>query len=459
MLQGEIMNYLKQKKILFAIILLSLVLRLTAACILGNSVENLPGTFDQISYHTLAQRVLNGHGFHFGEDWWPMTEANTPTAHWSFLYTFYLTLVYALVGPHPLAARLLQAAIVGILHPLLTYFVGRQLLGETVGLIAAAISAVYIYFVYYAATLMTEPFYITAILAVILLSLLLINRIKMHTPGTTPYGILRLASAFGLLLGITILLRQLFLLLTPLLFLWIFWLLRKNFRLALHSLTLAALVIVVIIVPFTIYNYIRFDSFVLLNTNAGYAFYFANHPIYGTHFEAILPPEMGSYQDLVPDNLRQLNEAALDKALLKQGIQYVIEDPVRYLILSASRLPAFFMFWPSSESVLISNISRVGSFGLFLPFMLYGTVIAVFSSKYKFGLTSPIFLVLAFGLAYTAIHIFSWALIRYRLPIDAVMVIFAGLAFANLYQHAPTWIKRLMPPLGANSQSNPASQS
>jgi 4-amino-4-deoxy-L-arabinose transferase-like glycosyltransferase len=136
-----------------------------AAFFLGNVVENLPGTADQVSYHTLALRILGGHGFTFGEPWWPATAAGAPTAHWSYLYTLYLCAVYSLFGPNPLVARLIQALLVGLLQPYLAYWIGRHVFGEAVGLISAAITAVYAYFFYYAANLMTEAFYITAILA------------------------------------------------------------------------------------------------------------------------------------------------------------------------------------------------------------------------------------------------------------------------------------------------------
>jgi hypothetical protein len=33
---------------------------------------------------------------------------------------------------------------------------------------------------------------------------------------------------------------------------------------------------------------------------------------------------------------------------------------------------------------------------------------------------------------YTLLHILTWAMIRYRLPVDAVLVIFAALALVNL---------------------------
>ena len=92
-----------QGRILSLILALSMLLRIAVAFAMGDTVVELPGIFDQISYHNLALRVLGGHGFSFGELWWPITPANAPTAHWSFPYTLYLVAVYKLFGPHPLA--------------------------------------------------------------------------------------------------------------------------------------------------------------------------------------------------------------------------------------------------------------------------------------------------------------------------------------------------------------------
>jgi hypothetical protein len=116
----------KTKNILAFIIIVSVILRLAAAFYLGNSVEILPGTYDQISYHQLAIRIINGYGFTFGEEWWPITKANSPTAHWSYLYTLYLAFIYKLFGPNPLIARIIQAIISGVLMPYLTYLLGKK---------------------------------------------------------------------------------------------------------------------------------------------------------------------------------------------------------------------------------------------------------------------------------------------------------------------------------------------
>ena len=104
-----------KSRLLAAILAVSVLLRAGAALYFGNEVVELPGATDQLSYHNLALRLLGGHGFSFGEPWWPMTRAGEPTAHWSFLYTLYVAAVYAVTSLSPLAARPSRHR--GLLHP------------------------------------------------------------------------------------------------------------------------------------------------------------------------------------------------------------------------------------------------------------------------------------------------------------------------------------------------------
>ncbi len=413
-----------KRSLLFWICAFAVILRVGVAVYLGNSVEALPGVSDQLSYHHLAIRVIEGHGFSFDRAWWPATRAGEPTAHWSFLYTYYLAGVYALFGVKPVIARILQAILVGILQPYLTYWIGKKIFGHTVGLWAAFLNAIYLYFIYYAGTLMTEPFYITAILGVLALS------IQFTQPSQSVHQQTRITILLGLVFGIAVLLRQLFLLFLPFLFLWIIIKNRQE-RLGLrwtHAI-LPLGILLGMILPFTLYNYQRFGEVVLLNTNSGYAFFWGNHPFYGTKFIPILSEEQ--YLALLPEELLHLNEAALDKALLSLGMRYVLDDPVRYLLLSLSRIPPYFDFLPHRDSGLISNLTRVFSFGVLFPFMLIGIILAVKSTYRKFStfFASPVGLLLLFALIYSGIHILTWTLIRYRLPVDAVCLIFAGLVF------------------------------
>ena len=428
--------------------MVAILLRLVSALYQGNTVVPLPGIYDQISYDGLARRVIEGHGFSFATGWWPLTPAGEPTAHWSYLYTLYLAVIYVVFGPQPIVARLIQAIVVGVLHTWLVWRIGKQIFGPTTGLVAAGLSSAYAYFFYYAGGLLTETFYIVGILWTFDVGLRLTAQAR-SAKAIGGMGTIKWWSwlELGLAIGITVLLRQVFLLFVPFLFLWLWWNLTGSQDRASTQLSLtkrifcwpvlggflgATLIVVSLIVPWTVRNYRAFNTFVPLNTNAGYAFFWGNHPIYGTRFQGILTT--ASYTDLIPDELRVLNEAELDRALLKQGLGFVSDDPVRIFWLSLSRTREYFKFWPSAESSTISNIARVGSFGIALPFILYGLWLSIglVRQPRQPEQRSQIILLYLFITIYTFVHLVSWALIRYRIPVDATLLIFAAYGLQDL---------------------------
>jgi len=414
-------------------------LRIAAALYLGMRVVELPGTADQISYHTLALRLLGGNGFSFGEPWWPATRAGAPTAHWSYLYTAFLAGVYATTASSPLAARLLQAVVVGLLQPLLALRLGTDAFGRRAGVISAALTAVYAYFIYYSPVLMTESFYICAVLGSLALAIRVAGRRQSQEGSRTRTWTLGLG--LGGALSVAVLLRQVYLLFVPVLVAWV--LLAGRGRTGrgslLASVMLSLAVLLAVILPITAYNTTRFGTPVLLNTNSGFAFFWANHPIHGYQFNPILPADLASYGELIPPELSRLNEAELDRELLRRGLQFVMDDPLRYASLSVTRVPAYFQFWPSADSSTVSNLARVMSFGLLWPMMLFGLLAAFFGPERRpGGLASPAGLLAFFVIIYTGIHVLTWALVRYRLPVDAVLLVFAGWGFELL---ARNWIR------------------
>ena len=417
------------------VIALSVVLRLGAAVYQGSSIVPRFGVADEVSYHTLATRVVEGHGFSFPTGWWPATRANQPTAHWSFLYVLFLAAIYAIAGPAPLIARLAQAAIVGVLHPWLVWRIGNRLFGPTVGLASAAVTAVYGYFVYYAGSLVTESLYIVAVLAVL----------DAATAIAWPAGAARTTDVkpwlvLGVTAAIATQLRQVFLLMVPFVLAWVAWQVHRQRGLSgapapsllpiAGRAALALSVVLVAILPWTVRNYIAFGQLVPLNTNAGFVMFWANHPVHGTSFIPIIPNGSVNYGTLLPSGLTAMNEAALDRELLRRGIEQVSDDPIRYIRLSISRASEFFRFWPSADSGLASNAVRILSFGLLLPFLASGIIIALTSGR-SLGRSVPgAGLLLMVAGAYTLVHLLTWTLIRYRLPVDAMVIPFAGVSLA-----------------------------
>jgi hypothetical protein len=444
---------------LWPILVASVLVRIGVAFYLGDVVDAPPLLTDQRSYHALGARLLEGHGYSFERPWYPFTPANTPTAHWSFLYPLFVAVVYAVFGVHPLAARVVQAVLGGLFLPWMAYRLARTVFrpsfplsvsrqmgegeegwggaGGGFPLIAAAIAASYSYFILYAATLMTETFYVVILLWSLDEGLRLGQCLRQR--GDVP---LVLPLRLGLSLGLAALLRQSILPWVPVFFLYLLWQAwrGKQLKAAMRTLAIAGLILVACILPWTYRNYRVYGQFLLLNSNAGYAMYSAQHPMHGTNFREFDAAPL-------PEGLAG-NEVQMDRVLMRTGVQFVLDDLGRYLLLSLSRARAFFEFWPTPDTTLLHNIGRTGSFGLFLPFILYGLYLsfrrqpsAVASPNepsgrriWDFGL---VYLFIAF---YTLLHVLTWAMVRYRLPVDAALLPFAALALHDLYARGRRWL-------------------
>ena len=425
-------------RVLVAILAISVLLRVAVALYLGNVVDAPSLLTDQRSYHALGARLIAGYGFSFDTGWYPFTLPDTPTAHWSFLYSLYVAAIYAVFGVQPLAVRLVGAVVGGILLPLLVYRWARQLFPrrDGVALVAAASASVYAYFVLYAATLMTETFYIVALLWALERAAALASH---PTPGR--------GAVLGLSLGIAALLRQSILPWVPVLAAWLFWVGWRSghLRRTLVPLAVAGLFLALCILPFTVRNYCVYGRFLLLNSNAGYAMYAAQHPMHGTSFQEFQAAP-------VPQELLGRNEAEMDRELMRRGIGFVLAEPGRYLWLSLSRVRDFFEFWPTPDTTLLHNLGRTGSFGLFLPFMLYGLWLALRRAGLRASWeawasfsTTPLALALLFIVFYSLLHILTWAMPRYRLPVDAVALPFAALALVQIARSGLGLLARAQP--------------
>lgn len=252
----------------------------------------------------------------------------------------------------------------------------------------------------------------------------------------------------------TLLLRQVGLFIVLGVGLWLLWLgwRGRAGRVTLAMLAVAAAVTLLLLLPWTARNYRAFGTLSLMpNTNSGFALYWASHPIYGTRFETVLSPDHGvSYQELIPPELRHLNEAEMDAALRHLGGQLILDDLERYFWLSLSRIPVQFQFWPTADSSLAANAARLLSFGLALPFILLGMglflargIPAIWQRRFwqrgtPWGAAdwqaAQGWLLLGIIVVYNLLHVLTWAKVRYRLPTDAFMLLFAALAVVWLWE-------------------------
>lgn len=378
-------------------------LRLAMAFWLGDRVEPISGAFDQVSYDALARRLAGGFGFTFAEPWYPYTEAGRPTAHWSYLYTIYLAALYWTFGPHPLVARLIQALVSGVGGWLL-FRIGARLFGPAAAVMATALAALYAYLIFFDAVLMTQSFYVVALLAAIDRAYAVTER-----PSIGRW------MALGLSLGAGALLRQTLLVFAPVLLFWtVAHCRRDRWRGALASIAALAATIL----PWTLYNHHVFDDWLLLNSNGGFFLYSSNHPRQGTSFDP-------TYVAPLPPAVRGLSVPALDRVLYREALSGIAADPVRFMQLSVSRIPHYYWILPSPQSSSLSNAARLCSFALYLPFMVLG----LWLSRQRWRACLPLYLYVGFD---AVLHLTSWAAPRYRLPSDALLMPFAALAVQTI---------------------------
>ncbi len=401
------------RRVLIGIIIAAFAARLAAVIFMGDTIEALPGIHDQIGYDTLAQSVVAGRGIRYEQDWFPFIRAHIPTALTSFLYVIYLASVYAVVGHHPIVARLIQA-LFGTMICVLAYRLGRRLFGVRAGLAASLLTAFYAFFIYYSAALMTQTLFTLGLMVA------LDTTLDIAVRPTKPKRVI-----LGLALGATTLLRQSMMPFIALFLLWLLW--ESQGRIRGRDLLVTVSIVALLILPWTLRNYLVLGRFLLLNSEYGYIIWNSNHPEQGTNFDP-------GYVVSIPEKWRGWNEVDINNAMLREGIGFILQDPTRFARLSLSRIPVFFEFWPKADSPMISNISRVLSFGVTLPFMLIGLSLSLRHWR-------RYLLLYLFILGYTAIHLVSWASARYRLPMDAVLILFAGYAMVQITERLG-WMAR-----------------
>lgn len=395
---------------LFLILLVAFTLRMAAALYLGDSASGLSGAHDEISYSMLGERFATGHGMTFPEPWYPWIEADAPQSYYSFTISLFFAGIYKLFGYHPLAARI----ITGIMSTAIVwmiFLIGKRLFSPEVGLLASAIAAIYAYLIFYGVTLVTEtPFTLALLVA-------LYQAIRMRAGEIS--GV-RGWLTLGVMLAVTVLLRMAVVFFIPILLLWLYYAVRKQTNPLLVAIPLV--VIGLAVLPLTLRNYQLWHQFLLLEAQFGHVFWNGNHPghLGDFHPYKVFP--------IPPDVLAIKNDVLITNTLLRMGIQNVVSRPDEFLLLTLSRLREFFLFWPTADSTLMANLLRVLSFGLILPFALYG----FFINLRRFQELTPIYL---FIIVHTGIYAVTWTMIRYRIPLDPFFILFAAHSLHLAYRH------------------------
>ena len=269
------------------------------------------GLHDPSFYYGYGQGIANGFGYALPDG---------PTAYYPAGYPAALAAVYYLVGHTPIPDNLVLATgffqvFLSVATVALVYYLGRRLFTPTVGLLAALWMALFPNLIFHTAAFLTETLFIFLVLAA--LAVLFSFRWQEERPGWARLLV------FGVLLGLSALVRPISLLLLPLL--PIAWLIAGfGWQRALGYSGAVLVVTAAVIAPWTIRNAVRMDAFVIISTNLGDNLCMGHYAGARGHFA--LPERCFSEEEYAGLD-RPAFEVARNNDNIRKAISFALENP------------------------------------------------------------------------------------------------------------------------------------
>lgn len=343
----------------------------------------------------IAWAMVTGHGY---SSPWPNTPLE-PTAQQPPAYPLLLAAIFRVFGAYSLTslwtAVVLNAAFAG-LTAIIIVAIGRRTFGVYVGVIAAWIWACWLYEAAVSIRLWENA-----------LSGLLLTTSLLLLPGVAASARASRWMLFGLLAGVAALTNTALLAPFPFFWLWLWFNSRDDLRSRSRRVMLSVAVCVLLLVPWTIRNYVAFHRLIPVRDNFGLEFWLGNR---------IGAPDQPApdFPLINPAEYNRLGEIKFMEEKRELGAQFVRQHPKEFLALSARRVRLFWTEPPGSPWLWISGLAWIGM---------------LVALRNKGAAAVPYLTVLLiFPLVYYVTHTFP----TYRYPIEPTMLMLASYAVVCL---------------------------
>ncbi|MFH1958628.1 MAG: glycosyltransferase family 39 protein [bacterium] len=387
---------MKTKKIFLFIFVISLLVRLIY--VIPLSPEHLAS--DSCDWNDLAARILAGKDF--GASW------RAP------IYVFFLVFVYGIFGYSVLAVRIVQA-IVSAFNAVLIVITGKKIFNRKIGFLSGLIFAFYPYFIFFTGDILAETLYTFFISLSVFTLLLNFEKDSLKT---------RIFS--GVSLGLTSLTKGSFPPFFAFVFLWILIRNRESFFQKIKTAVGIFVVTFLTIIPWSIRNCLYYNHFTLVSTG-GASFWVSNNPA-SARLETVPAQDIkGDYwdQDFLHwpaermKEIEKLGRIEADKQFKREAWAFILSSPGNYLKLMRMRLFHFWRLWPKIAPKRNKLVAKCTS-GWILPFGWLGILLS-----FKRYWRKTVILIFLFA-TFSFVHMMFFSAVRYRVPIDPFIIIFAS---------------------------------
>jgi 4-amino-4-deoxy-L-arabinose transferase-like glycosyltransferase len=270
---------------------------------------------DTLEYVAIADNILGGKGYSINGH---LTVLVTP------VYPLLIATIFLISMNNLMMVQLLQI-FVGAATVSIIYLLARKLFRPRIAFWAALIVSVHPWVIYWTGFVLTE----TVFLFLLCLSALLFLEM-MKTPSLraavgvgVSFGLASLCRPLGLVIFVSLLIAS------PLLF--------RQLRRNLRYLAVAALLLLVVMSPWIVRNYLVFGQFIPTSLEQGYSLYVGNNPNASLRYGV---PEPG--RAFLPAEVNGMTESQMNSYLQGLALSYIIQNPTRFAELVIVR---FYLFW------------------------------------------------------------------------------------------------------------------
>ena len=209
----------------------------------------------------------------------------------------------------------------------------------------------------------------------------------------------------------------------------------SGWRKVIKYLSIYTLAYIVIMAPWWTHQHDKYGSFVRLSLGDGVVLYSGNNPLNKTG-GGIGRPSGDSDMDLEQFSYIQ-DPVIRNNEMKKQALDYIVNNPRRFLELAGIKFLRFWRLWPHTEHyqqwyIVATSLLSYGS----VLFLSIGFVVT--HSKNYIRNLIPLFALITY---LTLIHMITIGSIRYRFPLEPFLIIFAGYFLTSIFKNKSWFIK------------------
>src|SRR5580698_6390463 len=343
----------------------------------------------------IAWSIVSGSGY--SSPW-----ANTlamPTAQQPPVYPYFLAGIFGLAGAYTNLSLWIAVglnAVISSLTAVVILQIGKRIFGTPTGVLAAWIWSCWIYEAVVSIRLWESS------LSALLLAVGLCLLPELAASVRPKFWLI-----FGALAGVAALTNTTLLSVFPLFWLWLWFSCRRRGLSCGRWLTASVVVCVLVMLPWTIRNYIVFHRLMPIRDNFGLELWIGNHEWVTHVFDRDFPI-------LDPSEYNRLGEIGFMESKRNIALQFIGQHPAEFLRFSGRRI---LLYWSAPDPVAWSLVSLLAWVGLILALRRKGLEAMPYAAVLLF-----------FPVAYYVTHSFP----TYRHPIEPVMLLFAAYATVSL---------------------------